>query len=82
MPEDIYFSQFPKATRLVGKVKWLKLKRKIISDAKKIFIIASISRKYNQKAIDIIDGAVQGYYSPRLLKISELHIKINKERNQ
>lgn len=52
----LIFSQFPEATRVAGKAKWLKLKREIINDAKKIFIIAPLHRKYNKKVIDIVDG--------------------------
>lgn len=45
----LIYSQFPEATKIAGKSKWLKLERDIISGAKKIFIIAPIPRKYSKK---------------------------------
>lgn len=45
----LIFSQFPEATRVAGKSKWLKLKREPIKGAKKIFIIAPIPRTYQKK---------------------------------
>ena len=41
----LIFSQFPDATKVAGKSKWLKLKRTIIDGSKKIWIIAPIPRK-------------------------------------
>lgn len=52
----LIFSQFPDATRVAGKSKWLKLNRNINKDAQKIFIIAPIPRKYNKKVKEIKDG--------------------------
>lgn len=52
----LIYNQFPDATKVAGKSKWLKLKRNLTSDAKKIFIIAPIPKKYNQKVVDIVDG--------------------------
>ena len=52
----LIFSQFPDATKVAGKSEWLKLKREPINGAKKIWIIAPISRKYNKKVKKIVDG--------------------------
>ncbi len=52
----LIFSQFPDATRVAGKSKWLKLNRNINKDAQKIFIIAPIPRKYDKKVKEIKDG--------------------------
>lgn len=45
----LIFSQFPNATKVAGKSKWIKLKRELIPDAQKIFIIAPIPRTYSKK---------------------------------
>lgn len=42
--------------KLLGKVKWLKLKRELTEDAKKIWIVAPIPRQYNKKVKAIEDG--------------------------
>ena len=52
----LIYSQFPEATRVAGKAKWQKLKRELVKDAKKIFIIAPIPRKYKQKVLEVVDG--------------------------
>jgi len=52
----LIFSQFPDATQVAGKSKWLKMKREPIKEAKKIFIIAPIPRKYNRTITKIEDG--------------------------
>lgn len=52
----LIFSQFPEATRVAGKAKWLKLKRELIPEAQKIFILAPIPRKYSKKVKKIEDG--------------------------
>lgn len=52
----LIFSQFPDATMVAGKSKWLKMKRELTNGAKKIFIIAPIPRKYNKKVTKIQDG--------------------------
>lgn len=41
---------------LHGKAKWLKLKRELTEDAKKIWIVAPIPRQYNKKVKAIEDG--------------------------
>lgn len=51
----LIFSQFPDATKVAGKAKWLKLKRELIDNPQKIFIIAPIPRKYNKKVVEIVD---------------------------
>lgn len=51
----LIYSQFPEATQVAGKSKWLKMKRKTIDNAKKIFIIAPIPRKYNKKVKKIVN---------------------------
>lgn len=52
----LIFSQFPNATHVAGKSKWLKLKRELIIDAKKIWIVAPIPRQYDKKVKKIEDG--------------------------
>lgn len=52
----LIFSQFPDATMVAGKSKWLQMKRELTNSAKKIFIIAPIPRKYNKKVTKIKDG--------------------------
>lgn len=52
----LIFSQFPDATMVAGKSKWLQMKRELTNGAKKIFIIAPIPRKYNKKVTKIKDG--------------------------
>ena len=42
--------------KLLGKATWLKLKRELTEDAKKIWIVAPIPRKYNKKVKTIEDG--------------------------
>lgn len=39
-----------------GKAKWLKLKRELTEDAKKIWIVAPIPREYNKKVKEIQEG--------------------------
>lgn len=52
----LIFNQFPDATKVAGKAKWLSLKREIIDGAKKIFIVAPIPRKYEKIVKKIEDG--------------------------
>ena len=52
----LIFSQFPDATKVAGKSTWLKLKRELTKDAKKIWIVAPIPRQYNKKVKTIEDG--------------------------
>ncbi len=52
----LIFSQFPDATRVAGKSKWLKLKREPIKNAKKIWIVAPIPRTCQKKTTVIEDG--------------------------
>lgn len=52
----LIFSQFPDATVVGGKAKWLEMKREPIKGAQRISIIAPIPRKYNKKVIKIEDG--------------------------
>lgn len=52
----LIYSQFPDATMVAGKAKWLKLKRELCKDAKKIFIVAPIPRKYDKKVKKMQDG--------------------------
>ena len=52
----LIFSQFPDATMVAGKSKWLKLKREIIKGSKKIWIIAPIPRQYDKTVKVIKDG--------------------------
>lgn len=52
----LIFSQFPDATRVAGKSKWLKLKRELVPGAQKIFIIAPIPRQYSKKVKKVEDG--------------------------
>ena len=42
--------------KLHGKAKWLKLKRELTEDAKKIWIVAPIPRQYDKKVKSIEDG--------------------------
>ena len=52
----LIFSQFPDATQVAGKSKWLKLGRSPINGSKKIWIIAPIPREYDKKVKKIKDG--------------------------
>lgn len=52
----LIYSQFPDATKVAGKAKWLKMKRQLVSGAKKIFIIAPLPRKFNKTIKIIEDG--------------------------
>lgn len=52
----LIFSQFPDATRVAGKSKWLKMKREPIKGAKRIWIIAPMPRNYTKKVKKIEDG--------------------------
>ena len=52
----LIFSQFPDATRVAGKSKWLKLKRELVPGAQKIFIIAPIPRQYSKKVKKVENG--------------------------
>ncbi len=52
----LIFSQFPDATRVAGKSKWIKLKRELAPGAQKIFIIAPIPRQYSKKVKIVEDG--------------------------
>lgn len=52
----LIYSQFPEATKVAGKSKWLKLKREVIQGAQKIFIIAPIPRTYQKKVKKIENG--------------------------
>lgn len=52
----LIFSQFPEATKVAGKSKWLKMKRQLVPEAKKIFIIAPLPRKFNKTIKIIEDG--------------------------
>lgn len=52
----LIFSQFPDATKVAGKAKWLKLKRELTDNAQKIFIIAPIPREYKKKVKVIENG--------------------------
>lgn len=52
----LIFSQFPDATRVAGKKKWQDLGREITEDARKIWIVAPIPRKYEKKVKEIKDG--------------------------
>lgn len=52
----LIYSQFPNATHVAGKSSWKKLKRETISEAKKIYIVAPIPRKYNVKVKKIENG--------------------------
>lgn len=52
----LIFSQFPEATMVAGKAKWLKLKRELQDDAQKIFILAPIPRKYDKKVKKVKNG--------------------------
>lgn len=52
----LIFSQFPDATRVAGKKKWQDLGREITEDARKIWIVVPIPRKYEKKVKEIKDG--------------------------
>ena len=52
----LIYSQFPEATRVAGKAKWEKLNRQLNTDAKKIFILAPVPKKYTKKTTVIEDG--------------------------
>ncbi len=52
----LIYSQFPDATMVAGKSKWLKLKRELQDNAQKIFIVAPIPRKYDKKVKKMQDG--------------------------
>ncbi|MBQ3413855.1 MAG: hypothetical protein IJH39_00575 [Clostridia bacterium] len=52
----LIFSQFPEATHVAGKGKWLKLNRNVRKDAQKIFILAPIPRNYKTKVKVIENG--------------------------
>lgn len=52
----LMYSQFPEATKVAGKAKWLKLKRELVDNARKIFIIAPIPKKYTKVIKKIEDG--------------------------
>lgn len=52
----LIYSQFPDATMVAGKSKWLKLKRELQDNAQKIFIVAPIPRKYDKKVKKMRDG--------------------------
>lgn len=52
----LIYNQFPDATMVAGKAKWLKLKRELQENAQKIFIVAPIPRKYNKKVKKVQDG--------------------------
>lgn len=52
----LIFSQFPEATKVAGKSKWLKLKRELTENARKIWIVAPIPRQYDKKVKAIEDG--------------------------
>ena len=52
----LIFSQFPEATMVAGKAKWLKIKRQLAPGAKKIFIIAPLPRKFDKITKVIEDG--------------------------
>ncbi len=52
----LIFSQFPEATKVAGKAKWLNMKRQLMPGAKKIFIIAPLPRKFDKITKVIEDG--------------------------
>lgn len=52
----LIFSQFPEATHVAGKSKWLKLNRNVMPGAQKIFILAPIPRQYKTKVKVIEEG--------------------------
>ena len=52
----LIFSQFPEATMVAGKAKWLKIKRQLAPGEKKIFIIAPLPRKFDKITKVIEDG--------------------------
>ena len=45
----LIFNQCPEATMVAGKTKWLQYKREVIENAKKIWILAPITRRYQKK---------------------------------
>ena len=45
----LIFNQCPEATMVAGKTKWLQYKREVIENAKKIWILAPIPRRYQKK---------------------------------
>ena len=52
----LIYSQFPEATLVAGKSKWLKLKREVVEKPKKIWILAPIPRKYDKKIKEVNDN--------------------------
>lgn len=52
----LIYSQFPEATKVAGRAKWLQMNREPINGARKIFIIAPIPRQYSKKVKKIEDG--------------------------
>ncbi len=52
----LIYSQFPDATKVAGKSTWLKLKRNLIPNAQKIFIVAPVPRQYNKRIKKVING--------------------------
>lgn len=52
----LIYTQFPDATKVAGKKTWLKLKREVINDARKIWIVAPIPRQYSKKIKKMEDG--------------------------
>lgn len=52
----LIYDQFPMATKVAGKSTWIKLKREVLKDARKIWIVAPIPRKYDKKVKKIING--------------------------
>lgn len=52
----LIYSQFPDATKVAGKKTWQKLKREVINDARKIWIVAPIPRQYNKKVKKMENG--------------------------
>ena len=52
----LIYSQFPNATKVVGKAKWEKINRQVNADAKKIFILAPVPKKCTKKTTVIEDG--------------------------
>lgn len=52
----LIFSQFPDASMVAGKNKWLELKRELLPDAQKIWILAPIKRKGTKRVKKMEDG--------------------------
>ena len=52
----LIFSQFPEATVVAGKKKWMDSGRTLIENAKKIWIVAPIEHSYERETTEIIDG--------------------------